>query len=100
MNELKLNGLKSHDCHTLIQQLLPVVICGMLPKKVRYAITRLCFFLNAICYKVVDVNNLDSTRQELVTTLCMLKMYFLPTFFYVMIRLVRELKLCGPIWFH
>ena len=45
MDELKLNGLKSHDCHTLIQQLLPVAIHGMLPKKVTYAITRLFFSL-------------------------------------------------------
>ncbi|KAL5542759.1 hypothetical protein UlMin_010469 [Ulmus minor] len=73
----------------------------MLPKKVRYAITRLFFFINALCSKAVDVNNLDNIQQELVTTLCMLEMYFLPTFFDVMIHLtvhlVREVKLCGPV---
>ena len=103
MDELKLNGLKSHDCHTLIQQLLPVAIRGMLPKKVKYAITRLCFFFNTLCSKAVDVNNLDNIQQELMTTLCMLEMYFLSTFFDVMIHLtvhlVREVKLCGPVWF-
>ena len=44
MEELKLTGLMSHDCHTLIQQLLHIAIRGLLTKNVRYAITRLCFF--------------------------------------------------------
>ena len=44
MEELKLSGLKSHDYHALMQQLLPIVIRSVLPKHVRYAITRLCFF--------------------------------------------------------
>ncbi|XP_073152024.1 uncharacterized protein [Henckelia pumila] len=33
MKDLKLVGLKSHDYHTLMQQLLPVAIRGILPKK-------------------------------------------------------------------
>ena len=42
MQELKLVGLKSHDCHILMQQLLPVVIRGILPPSVRGILTRLC----------------------------------------------------------
>ena len=103
LEEMKLIGLKSHDCHTLIQQLLPVAIRGMMPKKVRYAITKFCMFFNALCNKVVDVNTLDSIQEELVTTLCLLEMYFLPAFFDVMVHLtvhlIREVKLCGPVWF-
>ncbi|RVW28039.1 hypothetical protein CK203_117608, partial [Vitis vinifera] len=34
MEELKLNGLKSHDYHALMQQLLPVAIRSVLPKHV------------------------------------------------------------------
>ncbi|XP_057248995.1 uncharacterized protein LOC130590530 [Beta vulgaris subsp. vulgaris] len=45
MQNLKLMGLKSHDCHVLMQQLLPVAIRGILPKNVRVVITRLCSFL-------------------------------------------------------
>ena len=44
VNDLKLVGLKSHDCHILMQQLLPVAVHGILPNKVRVAITWLCFF--------------------------------------------------------
>ncbi|CAL9000906.1 unnamed protein product [Prunus brigantina] len=51
LQDSRLLGLKSHDCHTLLQQLLPVAIRSVLEKPARYAITRLCFFFNAICAK-------------------------------------------------
>ena len=59
MQELKLVGLKSHDCHVLIQQLLPVAIRDILPKNVRFSITRLCSFFNFICKKFIDPQNLE-----------------------------------------
>lgn len=49
LQDLGLFGLKSHDCHILMQELLPIAIRSVLPKQVRYAITRLCFFFNALC---------------------------------------------------
>jgi len=39
VDEMKLVGLKSHDCHIFMQQLLSVAIRGILPDKVRVAIT-------------------------------------------------------------
>ena len=59
MQDLKPIGLKSHDCHVLIQQLLPVAIRGILPKNVRFSIARLCSFFNSICKKVIDPQNLE-----------------------------------------
>ena len=32
MDDCRLHGLKSHDCHTLIQQLLPLAIWNCLPQ--------------------------------------------------------------------
>ena len=64
VEELTLHGLKSHDYHALMQQLLPVAIRSVLPKHVRYAITRLCFFFNALCAKVVDVSKLNDLQCE------------------------------------
>jgi len=43
MEDLKLIGLKSHHFHVLMQDLLSVAICGILPKSVRQVITRLCY---------------------------------------------------------
>ncbi|VVA36605.1 PREDICTED: transposon, partial [Prunus dulcis] len=99
----RLLGLKSHDCHTLMQQLLPVAIRSVLEKPERYAITRLCFFFNAICAKTVDVSKLDKLEEDVVFTLCLLEKYFPPSFFDIMVHLVvhlvREVRLCGPVYF-
>ncbi|XP_027361374.1 uncharacterized protein LOC113869309 [Abrus precatorius] len=48
LKDLKLKGLKSHDCHILIENLIPVAIQSILPKKVCMAITKLCFFFKVI----------------------------------------------------
>ncbi|KAI5317330.1 hypothetical protein L3X38_037037 [Prunus dulcis] len=101
LQDSRLLGLKSHDCHTL--QLLPVAIRSVLEKPARYAITRLCFFFNAICAKTVDVSKLDKLEEDVVVTLCLLEKYFPPSFFDIMVHLVvhlvREVRLCGPVYF-
>ena len=48
MPEKKFQNLKSHDCHVIMTQLLPVALRGLLPENVRLAIVKLCAFLNAI----------------------------------------------------
>ncbi|XP_074291195.1 uncharacterized protein LOC141617963 [Silene latifolia] len=102
MRDLRLSGLKSHDCHVLMQQLLAVAIRSILPKKVRYAITRFCFFFNAICNKVIDSTKLDELQNLIVTSLCQFEMYFPPSFFTIMVHLtvhlVREIKYLGPVY--
>ena len=70
LNDLKLVGLKSHDCYVLMQQLFPVVIRGILPDKVRVAITRLCFLFNAICSKVISPQQLDDLENEAAIVIC------------------------------
>ncbi|XP_078167221.1 uncharacterized protein LOC144561984 [Carex rostrata] len=102
MKDMKLIGPKSHDCHVLMTHMIPVAIRGILPKPVRQAITKLCFFFNAINSKVIDPLKLDSLQKEVVVTLCHLEMYFPPSFFDVMVHLVvhlvREIKICGPVF--
>ena len=102
LKELKLVGLKSHDCHVLMQQLLAVAIRDILPNKVRFTITRLCFFFHAICSKVIDPVMFDELENEAAIILCQLEMYFPPAFFDIMIHLivhlVREIKCCGPVY--
>ena len=102
VTELKLVGLKSHDCHVLMQQILHVAIRGTLPKKVRVAITRLCFIFNAICAKVIDPKQLDDLENEVVVVLCQMEMYFPPSVFDIMghlvVHLLREIRCCGPVF--
>ena len=102
LKDLKLVGLKSHDCHVLMQQLLVVAIRDILPKKVKNAITHLCFFFNAICSKVINPLKLDELENEAAIILCQLEMYFAPLFFdiviHLIVHLVREIKCHGLVY--
>ncbi|XP_019200115.1 PREDICTED: uncharacterized protein LOC109193753 [Ipomoea nil] len=73
MKDLKLIGMKSHDCHVLMQHMLHVVIRDALPNDVRHAITKICFFFNVICNKVVDPEMLDDLQADVVVTLLFLR---------------------------
>ena len=48
------------------------------------------------------MSKLDQMQADLVNTICLLEKYFLPAFFDIMIHLpvhlVREVKLCGPVY--
>jgi len=72
-----------------MQQLLVVVIRGILPEKVRIAITHFCFLFNAICSKVIDPRQLDDLENEATIVLCQLEMYFPPSFFDIMVHLIN-----------
>ncbi|XP_060968400.1 uncharacterized protein LOC133035962 [Cannabis sativa] len=102
MEELKLMGMKLHDCRILMQQLLPISIRSVLPKKVRETLTKVCIFFNQLRGKELEMKKLDSLHDDIVQTLCNLEKYFPPSFFdimiHLMVHLVREAKLCGLVW--
>jgi len=100
--ECKLKGVNSHDCHVLMEHLLPIGIRSILPPKVRETISKLCLFFRAICSKVIDPGKLPALQRQIIMTVCELEMYFPPSFFdiliHLMIHLVRETQLCGPAY--
>lgn len=103
VDDCKIMGLKSHDCHVLMQQLLPVALRGLLPKAPRNALLSLCLFFNRLCQRVIDGEKMIELEEEVVETLCLLERFFPPSFFDIMVHLVihlgREARLCGPVQF-
>ncbi|TXG57666.1 hypothetical protein EZV62_015495 [Acer yangbiense] len=101
VEDCKLTGLKSHDCHVLMQQLMSVALRGLLPKGPRNAIYRLCAFFNRICQRGFDREEMVTLEDEVVETLCMLERYFPPSFFDIMVHLTihlgLEVRLAGPV---
>ncbi|KAL9457402.1 hypothetical protein AB3S75_006449 [Citrus x aurantiifolia] len=101
VEECKITNLKSHDYHILMQQLLPVVIRGLLPKGPKNAIFRICTFFNKICQRVVDRENILALEGEVFETVCMFERFFPLAFFDIMVHLSihlgREVRLCGPV---
>lgn len=99
----KIHGLKSHDCHVLLQRLLPVGIRPYLDKDVCTAIIELSIFFQQICAKTLRVSDLQRMEKEIVIILCKLERIFPPAFFDIMVHLAvhlpREAILGGPVTF-
>nr|ABF98290.1 transposon protein, putative, CACTA, En/Spm sub-class [Oryza sativa Japonica Group] len=102
--EKKFINLKSHDCHVLMTQLLPVVIRGIFPDNVRATITKLCAFMNAISQKIIDPDRLEALQNEVVQCLVSFELIFPPSFFNIMTHLlchlVKEIRILGPMYLH
>jgi hypothetical protein len=94
-------GLKSHDFHCLLQQIVPVTIRTLLRPLQRTALIRLGKSFSRICGRVVDKGQIEALRVYVVETMCLLELCFPPAFFDVMqhtlIHLVDEVEACGPV---
>ena len=104
MAEKKFQNLKSHDCHVIMTQLLPVALRGLLPDNVRLAIVKLCAFLNAISQKVINPEDLPKLQKDVVQCLVSFELVFPPSFFNIMthllVHLVEEIAILGPVFLH
>lgn len=99
--EAKLVGLKSHDCHVLLQRLLPYGIRGCLSKDIYLTLLELGeFFQMLFCRKLI-VADVKKMGKNIVEILCKLEMIFPPAFFDVMVHLAVHLPheglLAGPV---
>jgi hypothetical protein len=102
MKDSTLTGMKSHGCHVLIQEILPIALRSCYPsKEVMTIVIRLANFFKKICSKVIEDSELDVLQESIVMTLCDMERIFLPSFFtvmvHLMVHLVEEVKLGGPV---
>jgi hypothetical protein len=51
---MRINGLKSHDYHIWIEQLLPVMVRGYLPDHVWQVLAELSYFFRILCTKEIS----------------------------------------------
>lgn len=97
----KISGLKSHDYHILMQQLLPLSLRKTLKKEVRATLIKLSRYFRELCSKVLDPRNLVRLEKDIAVILCQLEKLFPPSFFDVMVHLcvhlATELKLARPV---
>lgn len=101
MDGRKVQGLKTHDCHILLQQILPVAMRGLIHKDIYEAIAELGIFFKEICAKTLKVDVLHRLKSEIPIILCKLEKIFPPAFFDVMVHLAVHLPdealLRGPV---
>ncbi|XP_030506438.2 uncharacterized protein LOC115721305 isoform X1 [Cannabis sativa] len=85
LKKQKLIGLKSPDCHVIMQQLLAVAIRGLMEDRCRETILRLCRFFYGLCQRVVEKEEIRKLELEAAEILYKLEEYFPPSFFDPMI---------------
>jgi len=87
----KISGLKSHDCHIIMQRLLPTGLRPFMKKEIVDAITELSNFFELICSRTLRKSDLEKAQQDIVVILCKLETIFPPAFFDIMVHLVIHL---------
>ena len=101
LKKTKFLGLKSHDFHCLVQQIIPVVSRTLLQPLQRTTLIRLGKCFNRICARVIDKAEVAALRLYVVETMCYLEVCFPPAFFDIMehtlVHLVNEVETCGPV---
>ncbi|XP_016192898.1 uncharacterized protein LOC107633813 [Arachis ipaensis] len=65
----KLYGLKSHDCHILMEQLLPILVKNALPSPVSTVIANLSSFFRELCGKAVNPMQLGGLSNHVMQIL-------------------------------
>ena len=100
----RFSGMKSHDCHLMMMQLLPVALRGIMDKHVCDTLLDLCNVFDVVSRKSISLKRLDRLKEEIVVILCDLEIYFPPAFFDVMLHLlvhiVDEIVDLGPLFLH
>ena len=101
-NDSRIVGLKSHDCHVIMQRLLPVGCRSLVNKTISSTIIELCTFFKQLCARTVNVSDMVEAQNQLVIILCKMERIFPPAFFDIMIHLVLHLPeeaiLGGPVY--
>jgi len=101
IDNCRLYGMKSHDCHLFMQTLIPLAFRDLLPKGIWDAFTEISHFFRDICYNKLNTEHIERLQTNIVETLCKLKMIFSPSFFDLMehlpIHLPFEVKARGPV---
>ncbi|WMV09018.1 hypothetical protein MTR67_002403 [Solanum verrucosum] len=97
----KLSGLKTHDCHVIMQELLPIALRRSADKRINSVLIELCTFFRVLCSKVLKLDELKSLEERVPEILSTMEKVFPPGFFTIMVHLVTHLateaKLAGPV---
>ena len=73
VDENRLIGLKTHDCHIIMQDLLPLAIRGVLPERVCIPLIKLSNYFKKLCSKVISVSEMQRLEAEIPETICLLE---------------------------
>nr|AAM92812.1 putative transposon protein [Oryza sativa Japonica Group] len=104
MKDLSVSGYNSHDCHVLLTVFFAIAIRAIKPEHLKVAITRLCYFFNAVSQKVISLEELGNLRTFAHETQCQLEMCFPPSVFdmmeHLIVHVVSQMVALRPLYLH
>jgi hypothetical protein len=99
--ELKLHGMKSHDCHVFMERLLPISLKYLIPTNSWNVITEISQFFRDICSSTIKVDDVKRLEKNIPEIICKLEKIFPPSLFnsmeHLLIHLPYEVKVGGPV---
>jgi hypothetical protein len=69
----KLQGLKTHDCHILLQRILPTGLRGMMHQDIYKAVAELGNFFREMCCKTLNVAIVERLKAKIPVILSKLE---------------------------
>jgi hypothetical protein len=103
MNERKIYGLKSHDHHVIMQQLLAIAVRHILPKATKLVLLEVSAIFRQLCSKKLSPVSLGLLKKRVALVLCQMEKIFPPSVFDIMVNLLvhlpEEAAIAGPIQF-
>jgi hypothetical protein len=101
MEECRLYGMKSHDCHVFMQTLIPLAFRDLLPKGIWDALTEISHFFKDLCSSMLNVDYIERLDTNIFEILCKHEMIFSQPFFdsivHLPIHLPFEAKVGGSV---
>jgi len=101
MKTRKINGLKSHDYHIIMERLLPVMFRGYLTDEVWKTLAELSYFYRQLCAKEIRKDMMEKLEKEIPVLVCKLEKIFPLGFFnpmqHLLIHLLYEAKVGSPV---
>ncbi len=92
--------MKSHDFHVMMQNILPLCMQHIMAKGCKMTIIHLSCVFKKLCAKIVNPTIMVELKNDVGVTLVLLEKEFPPffdTMTHLLVYLVEELEICGPI---
>ncbi|KAL8170742.1 LOW QUALITY PROTEIN: hypothetical protein V2J09_022546 [Rumex salicifolius] len=100
IDDCKIFGMKSHDCHMFMERLLPISFKELLPSTVWGPLAELSYFFRLIFASSLLVEYMEQLQSKAPVLLCTLERIFPPSLFdsmeHLILHLPYEAKVVGP----
>ncbi|KAL0455571.1 UNVERIFIED_CONTAM: hypothetical protein Slati_0896300 [Sesamum latifolium] len=91
MTKLRLHGMKSHDSHVFMQNLILAAFPEMVPEHVWSTLMEVCLLFQVLCSTTLDIRKVQELQDSVAIIMCNLEKVFPPPFYDSMEHLILHL---------